>query len=83
MVDLLQRDPRVGVVTAKIVFDWGELHTCGVDVVGPEGFHDRGAEILEPAGRRTYHQRVAAPPRGRLPGVRASSPRWTAGSAAA
>ena len=58
MVDLMQVDPRVGVVTAKIVFDWGELHTCGVDVVGPEGFHDRGAEILEPAGRRTYHQRV-------------------------
>jgi GT2 family glycosyltransferase len=58
MVALMQADPRVGVVTAKIVFDWGELHTCGVDVVGPGGFHDRGAEILEPAGRRTYHQRV-------------------------
>ena len=67
MADLMQVDPRVGVVTAKIVFDWGELHTCGVDVVGPEGFHDRGAEILEPAGRRTYHQRVAAQARRRLP----------------
>ena len=58
MVDLMDVDPRVGVVTGKIVFDWGELHTCGVDVVGPDGFHDRGAEILEPQGRRTYHQRV-------------------------
>jgi hypothetical protein len=27
-------------------------------VIGREGFHDRGSEITEEAGRRTYHQRV-------------------------
>ena len=59
MVDFFLTDHRVGVVTAKIVFDWGELHTCGVDVVGPTGFHDRGVAITEPVGRRTYHQRIA------------------------
>lgn len=58
MVAFFQTDERVGVVTGKIVFDWGEIHTCGVDVVGPTGFHDRGAEITEPVGRRTYHQRI-------------------------
>jgi GT2 family glycosyltransferase len=58
MVSFFESDPRVGVVTGKIVFDWGEIHTCGVDVIGPEGFHDRGAVITEPVGRRTYHQRV-------------------------
>jgi glycosyltransferase involved in cell wall biosynthesis len=59
MVAFFRSDERVGVVTGKIVFDWGEIHTCGVDVVGPTGFHDRGAVITEPEGRRTYHQRVA------------------------
>jgi GT2 family glycosyltransferase len=58
MVDFFLSDERVGVVTGKVVFDWGEIHTCGVDVVGPEGFHDRGAAITEPVGRRAYHQRV-------------------------
>jgi O-antigen biosynthesis protein len=58
MVRLFDCDERVGVVTGKVVFDWGDVQTCGVDVVGPEGFHDRGATITEPAGRRTYHQRV-------------------------
>ena len=59
MVDFFACDERVGVVTGKIVFDWGELHTCGVDMVGPDGFHDRGAAITEPEGRRKYHQRIA------------------------
>jgi GT2 family glycosyltransferase len=58
MVDFFLSDGAVGVVTGKIVFDWGEIHTCGVDVVGSMGFHDRGAAITEPVGRRTYHQRV-------------------------
>ena len=59
MVDFFACDEQVGVVTGKIVFDWGEIHTCGVDVVGPDGFHDRGAAITEPEGRRRYHQRIA------------------------
>jgi hypothetical protein len=57
----------VGVVTAKIVFDWGEIHTCGTDVVGPTGFHDRGAEITEPVGRRRYHQRIVRRREGECP----------------
>ena len=59
MVAFFLSDKRVGVVTGKIVFDWGEIHTCGVDMIGPTGFHDRGAVITEPVGRRTYHQRIA------------------------
>ncbi len=59
MVDFFACDEQVGVVTGKIVFDWGEIHTCGVDMIGPDGFHDRGAAITEPEGRRTYHQRIA------------------------
>ena len=58
MVDLLTSDERIGVVTGKIVFDWGEIHTCGVDMLGPDGFHDRGAVVEEPVGERTYHQRI-------------------------
>jgi O-antigen biosynthesis protein len=58
MVDFFSYDARVGVVTGKVVFDWGEVHTCGVDLLGPTGFHDRGARITERPGHRTYHQRV-------------------------
>jgi GT2 family glycosyltransferase len=58
MVSFFESDQRIGVVTGKVVFDWGEIHTCGVDVIGPTGFHDRGAVITEPIGRRTDHQRV-------------------------
>ena len=58
MVAFFDTDPLVGVVTGKIVFDWGEVHTCGVDLLDPTGFHDRGTIITEAVGRRTYHQRV-------------------------
>jgi GT2 family glycosyltransferase len=58
MVSFFLSDQRIGVVTGKIVFDWGDIHTCGVDMIGPTGFHDRGAVITEPIGRRTNHQRV-------------------------
>ena len=58
MVAFFGSDRRIGVLTPKVVFDWGEIHTCGVDVLGPDGFHDRGAMITEPIGQRTYHQRV-------------------------
>ena len=47
MADFFLSDERIGVVTAKIVFDWGECTPAG-DVVGPEGLHDRGTEITEP-----------------------------------
>jgi GT2 family glycosyltransferase len=58
MVSFFLSDARIGVVTGKVVFDWGEIHTCGVDMIGPSGFHDRGAVITEPVGHRSYHQRV-------------------------
>jgi GT2 family glycosyltransferase len=58
MLDLLLLDEAVGVVSAKVVLDSGLLHACGVEVVGPDGFHDRPTRITEPAGRRSWHQRV-------------------------
>jgi GT2 family glycosyltransferase len=67
MVDFFLSDERIGVVTPKVVFESGEVHACGIDVVGPEGLHDRGTEITEPVGRRTYHQRVIRRPQGDCP----------------
>jgi GT2 family glycosyltransferase len=58
MVDFFRSDARIGAVTARIVFGTGQIHACGMNVVGPEGLHDRGTEITEAVGRRTYHQRV-------------------------
>jgi GT2 family glycosyltransferase len=58
MVAFFLSDERIGMVTGKVVFDWGEIHACGIEVVGPEGLHDRGAAVSEPVGKRTYHQRV-------------------------
>jgi glycosyltransferase involved in cell wall biosynthesis len=55
-------DPRIGVVSPSVVFDSGVVHALGVNIVGREGLHDRGTRILEPAGRRTLHQRVERPP---------------------
>ncbi|MEA2474922.1 MAG: hypothetical protein QOE06_2837 [Thermoleophilaceae bacterium] len=64
MLELMLLDERVGVVTAKVVMDSGSLHTCGVDVVGPEGVHDRPSRVLEPVGRRRWHHRVERPREG-------------------
>src|SRR4051812_35644942 len=61
MVAFFETDARVGVVTSKVVFDWGTIHTCGVDVIGPTGFRGRGASITERVGRRRYHERVVHP----------------------
>jgi GT2 family glycosyltransferase len=58
MVAFFCSDQRIGAVTAKVVFDWGEVHACGMSVLGPEGLHDRGTEITEAVGRRTYHHRT-------------------------
>lgn len=58
MTAALASDERVGAVTAQVFFDWGELHACGIEVTGPEGLHDRGSEIAEPVGLRTYHGAV-------------------------
>ncbi len=61
MIALQASDPRVGVVGAGVVFDNGRVHAFGVELVTPEGMHDRGTRIAEPAGRRTLHSRVHRP----------------------
>ena len=54
-------DARIGVVVAKIVFDSGHVHSYGMNVVGPEGVHDRGTRLTEPVGRRTLDINVERP----------------------
>lgn len=61
MTDFFVSDERIGVVTAKIVYDRGTINACGISVVGPAGLHDRGTEVSEPVGRRTHHHRVFRP----------------------
>jgi GT2 family glycosyltransferase len=61
MVDFHQSDDRIGVVVAKIVFDSGQIHSLGMNIVGPEGVHDRGTAITEPVGRRTLDIAVERP----------------------
>jgi GT2 family glycosyltransferase len=68
MLGLLLVDEKVGAVTAKVVFDSGVVHAYGIDLLGPEGFHDRGTRVLEPIGRRAYHQRVERLTEMRAPG---------------
>lgn len=67
MVQFFCSDERIGVLTAKVVFDWGEIHTCGVNLIEPAGLHGRGSVITEPVGRRTYHERVARFREGECP----------------
>ena len=62
LVGFFLSDAQIGVVTAKVVLDRGTIHTCGINVIGPYGLHDRGTEVTEPCGRRTYHYRVWRPP---------------------
>lgn len=64
MVDLMLLDEAVGVVTAKIVFDSGKLHACGVNVVGAAGWHERGTLVAERAGERLWLNRVLRPYEG-------------------
>lgn len=61
MVEFMRCDERVGAVTAKVVFDHGEIHACGIEIVGPDGLHDGGTRISEGAGEREYHGRVLRP----------------------
>ncbi len=58
MLGLFLSDPRIGVVTPKVIMDSGFVHAYGVNAVGPAGLHDRGTEVIEPVGRRRLHQRV-------------------------
>jgi GT2 family glycosyltransferase len=61
MLDFHASDDRIGVVGAKIVFDSGQIHNFGMDIVGPEGLHDRGTRITEPVGQRTLDINVERP----------------------
>jgi glycosyltransferase involved in cell wall biosynthesis len=58
MLGVLTGDERVGAVTPLVVYDTGFVQACGVELLGPEGYHDRGTRVLERPGRRAYHQRV-------------------------
>jgi glycosyltransferase involved in cell wall biosynthesis len=64
MLRFMALDDAVGVVTAKVVMDWGELHACGVSVVDPVGWHDRPARPTEPVGRRRWHYLLERVPEG-------------------
>jgi glycosyltransferase involved in cell wall biosynthesis len=61
MLSFYRSDERIGVVVAKIVFDSGHVHSYGMNVVGPEGVHDRGTRLAEPVGRRTLDIAVERP----------------------
>ena len=67
LVAFFLSDERIGVVSPKVVFDSDRVHAFGVNIVTPEGLHDRGSRILEPAGRRTTHQEVDRPDWRRAP----------------
>jgi GT2 family glycosyltransferase len=61
MLAFHRSDDRIGVVVGKIVFDSGHVHSYGMNIVGPEGVHDRGTRITEPVGRRTLDINVERP----------------------
>ena len=67
MLSLLSSDERVGVVTGKVVFDFGMIQACGVNLVSPDGAHDRPTRITERTGSRRWHQRVRRFPEGTRP----------------
>ena len=68
MLAFFQSDERVGVLSPRVVFDHGEVHAFGVNIIGPEGLHDGGTRITEPVGRRTLHQHVERPAWREAPG---------------
>ena len=61
-------DERIGVVVAKIVFDSGHVHNFGMNIVCPEGIHDRGTRPSEPIGGRTLDIAVERPLASEAPG---------------
>jgi glycosyltransferase involved in cell wall biosynthesis len=61
MLSFYGSDDRIGVVVGKIVFDSGHVHSYGMNIIGPEGVHDRGTRITEPVGQRTLDIAVERP----------------------
>jgi GT2 family glycosyltransferase len=58
---------RIGVTVASVILDSGRVHTYGINVVCPEGIHDRGARLVEPIGRRTVAGELEHPMEGAAP----------------
>jgi glycosyltransferase involved in cell wall biosynthesis len=67
MLEFFLSDDEIGVVSPRVVFDTGYVHAYGVDIVVPEGLHDRGTRIAEPVGRRTLHRHVKRYKERRVP----------------
>ncbi len=61
MVGFYRSDERIGVLCGRIVLDNGRVHAYGLNLIGPEGMHDRGTRITEPVGARTFHNAVTRP----------------------
>jgi len=61
MLSFYRSDERIGVVVARIVFDSGHVHSYGMNIVSPEGVHDRGTRLTEPVGGRTLDINVERP----------------------
>jgi glycosyltransferase involved in cell wall biosynthesis len=61
MVAFAASDPLIGAVCGSVVLDTGRVHAMGVNVVCPEGMHDRPTTITEPEGGRTLHCNVIRP----------------------
>ncbi len=73
LLGFFQSDERIGVVSPRVVFPNGLVHAFGVNIVSPEGLHDRGTRIIEPVGRRTLHQHVERPRADEAPEGRATA----------
>jgi GT2 family glycosyltransferase len=70
MLEFILLDDLVGVVTAKVIFESGYLHCCGVNVVGPWGWYERASTPGEPVGRRQWLNRSGSRPlEGEIPAV--------------
>ena len=61
MVAFYRSDERIGVVCGRVVMDDRRIHAYGLNVVGPDGMHDRGTRIAEATGARTLHSIVERP----------------------
>jgi len=52
---------KIGVITSKVIWETGIVHALGRNVICKEGLHNRGGQVLEPIGKRTFDSIVAMP----------------------
>jgi glycosyltransferase involved in cell wall biosynthesis len=71
LLRFFESDEKIGVVSPRVVFPTGLVHAFGVNIVCPEGLHDRGTRIIEPVGKRTLHQLVERPRADEAPEAKA------------